>query len=127
MAQGALSVGFKPMTLPPRRGKLATNPLPTGSETFTKMMGMVRLKVPDAQTTRNCRLEEIADGIVVNSQTKQRFTYSDPCVERGVTVAYQEEAHKASIQAVKEILSANLKLKLRLAPERALATLGALR
>jgi hypothetical protein len=100
---------------------------PTGSETFTKMMGMVRLKVPDAQTTRNCRLEEIADGIVVNSQTKQRFTYSDPCVERGVTVAYQEEAHKASIQAVKEILRANLKLKLRLAPERALATLGALR
>jgi dienelactone hydrolase len=68
------------------------------------------LKVPDAQTTLNCRLEEIADGIVVNSQTKQRFTYSDPCVERGVTVAYQEEAHKASIQAVKEILSANLKL-----------------
>jgi dienelactone hydrolase len=39
------------------------------------------LKLPDAQTTRNCRLEEIADGIVVNSQTKRRFTYSDPCVE----------------------------------------------
>ena len=68
------------------------------------------LKLPDAQTTRNCRLEEIADGIVVNSQTKQRFTYSDPCVERGATVAYQEEAHKASLQAVKEILAANLKL-----------------
>jgi dienelactone hydrolase len=28
------------------------------------------LKLPDAQTTRNCQLEEIADGIVVNSQTK---------------------------------------------------------
>jgi dienelactone hydrolase len=68
------------------------------------------LKLPDAQTTRNCRLEEIADGIVVNSQTKQRFTYSDPCVERGATVAYQEEAHKASLQAVEEILRANLKL-----------------
>lgn len=68
------------------------------------------LKLPDAQTTRNCQLEEIADGIVVNSQTKQRFTYTDPCVERGATVAYQEEAHKASVQAVKEILSANLKL-----------------
>ena len=55
------------------------------------------LKLPDAQTTRNCRLEEIADGIVVNSQTKQRFNYSDPCVELGATVAYQEEAHKASM------------------------------
>ena len=68
------------------------------------------LKLPDAQTTRNCRLEEIADGIVVNSDTKQRFTYSDPCVERGATVAYQEEAHKASMQAVEEILRINLKL-----------------
>ena len=56
------------------------------------------------------RLEEIADGIIINSQTKQRFTHSDPCVERGPTVAYQEEAHKASLQAVKEILGANLKL-----------------
>jgi len=47
---------------------------------------------------------------VINSQTKQRFTYSDPCVERGPTVAYDEQAHKASIQAVKEILNASLKL-----------------
>jgi hypothetical protein len=68
------------------------------------------LKLPDAHNTRNCRLEEIADGIIVNSQTKQRFTYGDPCVERGAVVAYQEEAHKASLQAVKEILGANLKL-----------------
>jgi dienelactone hydrolase len=68
-------------------------------------------KLPDAQTTRNCRLEEIADGTIINSQTKQRFTHSDPCVERGgVTVAYQEEAHKASLAAVREILRANLKL-----------------
>jgi dienelactone hydrolase len=68
------------------------------------------LKLPDAQTTRNCRLEEIADGIVINSETKQRFTYSDPCVERGPTVAYHEEAHKASLQAVEKIMRANFKL-----------------
>jgi hypothetical protein len=42
-------------------------------------------------------------------QTKQRFNY-DPSVELGATVAYQEEAHKASMQAVKEILRTNLKL-----------------
>ena len=77
---------------------------------FDGVQFKVPLKLPDAQTTRNCRLEEIADGIVVNSQTKQRFTYSDPCVERGATVAYHEEAHKASLQAVEEILRANLKL-----------------
>lgn len=67
---------------------------------FDGVQFKVPLKLPDAQTTRNCRLEEIADGIVVNSQTKQGFTYSDPCVQRGATVAYQEEAHKASPQLV---------------------------
>ena len=33
----------KPVTLPPGRGKLATKPLPTGSETIAKTMGMVRV------------------------------------------------------------------------------------
>jgi hypothetical protein len=31
----------KPVALPPGRGRLATKPLPTGSLTFVKMMGMV--------------------------------------------------------------------------------------
>jgi hypothetical protein len=116
-----------PLSLFAMMDSVMTRPLTVRCDKSRPDQFKAPLKLPDAQTTRNCRLEEIADGIVVNSQTKQRFTYSDPCVERGVTVAYQEEAHKASIQAVKEILSANLKLKLRLAPERALATLGALR
>ena len=34
---------MKPVTLPPGRDRLATKPLPTGSETFAKMMGMVRV------------------------------------------------------------------------------------
>ena len=34
---------MKPVTLPPGREKLATKPLPTGSVTLTKMMGMVRV------------------------------------------------------------------------------------
>jgi hypothetical protein len=31
------------VTLPPGRGKLAANPLPTGSPTVAKIMGMVRV------------------------------------------------------------------------------------
>jgi hypothetical protein len=85
-------------------------PYPGARHVFDGVQFTAPLKLPEAQTTRNCQLEEIANGIVVNSQTKQRFIYTDPCVERGATVAYQEEAHKASVQAVKEILSANLKL-----------------
>ena len=34
---------MKPVTLPPGRGKLATKPLPTGSETAAKTIGMVRV------------------------------------------------------------------------------------
>ncbi len=32
-----------PVTLPPGRGKLATNPLPTGSATMAKTIGIVRV------------------------------------------------------------------------------------
>src|SRR6476661_8915624 len=37
------TMGVKPVTLPPGRGRLATNPLPTGSATSTKMTGIVRV------------------------------------------------------------------------------------
>jgi dienelactone hydrolase len=77
---------------------------PGARHVFDGVQFKTPLKLPDAHNTRNCRLEEIADGVVVNSQTKQRFTYSDPCVERGAEIAYQEEAHKASLQAVKQML-----------------------
>ena len=51
------------------------------------------LKLPQAQTTRQCPpLEEAPDGRILNSQTKQPFTYaSDPCVEHGATLAYNAQ------------------------------------
>jgi dienelactone hydrolase len=66
--------------------------------------------LPQNQTTRRCTLEEVAGGTIINSETKQPFTFADPCVERGATVAYHEEAHKASIQAVSDFLRATFKL-----------------
>jgi hypothetical protein len=52
----------RPVTLPPGRGKLATKPLPTGSRTTAKTMGMVRvccssaavLGVPCEKITSGC-------------------------------------------------------------------------
>lgn len=63
-----------------------------------------------AQTTRNCpRLEETSDGQIVNSETKKAFTYaSDPCVERGTTLAYNEAAHSQVLIAVKEFVTKTL-------------------
>src|SRR5215831_8624749 len=39
----ASSLAVKPVTLPPGRGKLADKPLPTGSATVAKTIGMVRV------------------------------------------------------------------------------------
>lgn len=71
------------------------------------------VKLPQAQTTRRCPLlEETADGRIVNSQTKQPFTYaSDPCVERGTTIAYDAQAHAEVVKAIKEFLIATLQPK----------------
>ena len=49
--------------------------------------------LPKAQTTRRCRLEEVAEGRIINSQTKDTFTYTDPCMEYGPTLAYNAQAH----------------------------------
>jgi dienelactone hydrolase len=70
------------------------------------------VKLAQAQTTRRCRLEETPDGKIINSQTKQPFTNAgDPCVERGVTLAYTAEAHTEVLRAVKEFVGATLKPK----------------
>lgn len=68
------------------------------------------LSLPKGQTTRNCRLEETDVGVVVNAKTRQPFTYADPCVEYGVTVAYNERAAMDSRKAVKEFLATALRL-----------------
>jgi hypothetical protein len=50
-----------------------------------------------------------AAGVVVNVKTKQAFSYADPCVELGPTIAYDEKAHAESVQAVKEFVAATLR------------------
>ena len=71
------------------------------------------LKLPQAQTMRRCPpLEETPDGQIINSQTKQPFTWaSDPCVERGTTVAYNPQAHADVVKAVKEFVIVTLQPK----------------
>jgi dienelactone hydrolase len=71
------------------------------------------VKLSQAQTTRRCPLlEEAPDGRIVNSQTKQSFTYAgDPCVERGTTIAYDPQAHAEVVKAVKEFLIVTLQPK----------------
>jgi len=69
------------------------------------------VKLPQAQTTKRCSLEEASGGVIINSQTKQPFSYSDPCVERGATIAYHPQAHSDSVKAVKDFVAVVLKPK----------------
>lgn len=67
------------------------------------------MKLPQAQTMRNCRWVEGENGQIFNAKTKQPFSYNDPCVERGATIAYDETAAKAARRAVAELVAATLK------------------
>ena len=64
-----------------------------------------------AQNVSQCRLEESADGRIINTQTKQPFTYSDACVKLGETVAYDAQAHSEAQKAVRELVNVVLKPK----------------
>jgi len=57
-----------------------------------------------SQSMRSCELAERANGVIVNVKSGQPFSYADPCVELGPTIAYDEKAHAASIQAVRQFL-----------------------
>lgn len=62
------------------------------------------MKLPQAQTLRHCRLAELAEGRIVNAETRQPFSYNDPCVERGTTLAYDAHAHGEAEKSVAELV-----------------------
>ncbi len=63
------------------------------------------LQLPQAQTWRKCRFEEKPQGVIINSDTGQPASFNDPCIERGVTIAYNAEATDAARKDVVEFLS----------------------
>ena len=62
------------------------------------------VKLPQALTGRNCRFAEVEAGSIVNAATKQPFSLSDPCFEKGVTIQYNEAAAKKAHEDVKLFL-----------------------
>lgn len=71
---------------------------------FDSMALRPPVQLPQAQTTRNCRTIELENGLLVNAKTQESFSYNDQCVERGVTVGYDEPAARQARQAVHEIV-----------------------
>lgn len=67
------------------------------------------LKLDKAQTVRQCQLAEAENGVIINVKTKEPFTYADPCVQYGVTLAFDEKAFTDVRKAVKDLITATLK------------------
>jgi dienelactone hydrolase len=58
-------------------------------------------EVASGQTTRNCRLVEGENGVILNAKTGRLYDIrADRCVERGPHVGYDQAAHEASVAAV---------------------------
>jgi len=51
---------------------------------------------------------------MLNANTGKPFSLGDPCVDRGVTVAYQAQAHSDALKAVTEFVAATLRPSERL-------------
>jgi dienelactone hydrolase len=64
------------------------------------------LKVPQGQTPRHCLLVEGNAGEILNSKTGKHFDWNDQCVEKGPSIAYNEEATVATTKAVIELIMA---------------------
>lgn len=67
--------------------------------------------MPQAQTWRNCLLQEGANGRILNATTGKPSDSSDPCIEKGVHGGYNAAAYEASVAAVKAFLVARFGLK----------------
>jgi dienelactone hydrolase len=84
---------------------------PDAHHVFDSRATLVPTKSPASQTVRRCRLEEADGGRIINSATKQVFTYEDSCVERGPTLGYNEAAAREAQKAVREFVMTTLKPK----------------
>jgi dienelactone hydrolase len=65
----------------------------------------VRLNLPQAVSPRKCSLAEGEGGQILNAQTGKLFTSSDPCLEKGVSLQYDEAATASTREAVKGVLT----------------------
>ncbi len=64
-----------------------------------------------APTTRHCHLVEGSDSTILNSETKAPFSYSDSCVEKGPTLAFNEAAYTHAHAYIQQFLKALFQLE----------------
>ena len=84
---------------------------PNAAHAFDSPLGAQPAVVsPNSQTVRNCRIQEAADGLLINSATKEPFSYKDACVEHGPHLGHDPAATEAALAAVKAFYRTTFKL-----------------
>ena len=77
---------------------------PNASHAFDNPLGaQPAMAQPRFQSVRNCKIQEEADGLLINTDTKQPFAYTDACVVHGVHIGHDPVATREAKQAVKEL------------------------
>jgi dienelactone hydrolase len=75
---------------------------PFGNKTPTVAKG--------SQSVRACKLKEEPLGTIINAETGQPFTYTDPCVQTDPHTGYNEPAANSTRKAVKDFVRTVFKL-----------------
>jgi dienelactone hydrolase len=85
---------------------------PNASHAFDNPLGAQPAKVqPTFESVRNCKIRESADGLLINADTGQPFTYKDACVVHGPHTGYDPVATQEARTAVGKFLRAVFKLE----------------
>jgi dienelactone hydrolase len=85
---------------------------PNAPHSFDNPLGAQPARVqPTFESVRNCRIQEVDDGIFLNLDTKQPFTYKDACVFHGPHTGYDPEAAQAAKESVNAFFKSVLKLQ----------------
>lgn len=66
---------------------------------------------PKFESTRNCKIQEETDGLLINADTQQQFTYRDACVVHGPHLGYDPVATQAAKISVNAFLQTVFKLQ----------------
>jgi len=78
---------------------------PNASHAFDNPLGaQPAMLQPRYQSARNCKIQEETEGVLINTDTKQPFAYTDTCVVHGVHTGHDPVATREAKQAVKELL-----------------------
>jgi len=85
---------------------------PGATHAFDRTAARERMVMPQAATFRRCSLVEGEGGQIMNSKTGKVFDSSDPCIEKGAALQYDEAATAGTREGVKALLASVFGLKL---------------